>query len=267
MPWSAALLATCLVLAVAWRRESGLRRRLAGARADSAAMMRSAHLAAHELRDAALRLHGLAPGRVAGGSQDGRARDLARLAARCRRIGDDLAALGPPRRPSLMPEPLDLCACAREASSALAATIAPGRRHLRLELASAGTSVLADRRACREVLGRVLGEAALHTGEDDWIAVTVAPDPAGGVLLGVADEGAGLAAPAHATADQADSRGIGASLALARTLMAAHGGTLRVEASLGAGTRVWLWFPQHKSTMRLAAAAGSPGATPTLSSS
>jgi signal transduction histidine kinase len=59
----------------------------------------------------------------------------------------------------------------------------------------------------------------------------------------VEDEGTGLASPEPVPGAQRDSRGIGLRLALARSLMLAHGGRLEVEAAAQVGTSVRLIFP------------------------
>jgi signal transduction histidine kinase len=62
--------------------------------------------------------------------------------------------------------------------------------------------------------------------------------------LVVADEGAGIAGLDPAWSEsQADSRGVGLGLSLARALLVAHGGSLSVESTARVGTRVTLHFP------------------------
>ena len=238
-PW----LLTLAALAGAFWQARASRRSLGDARADVAALERTAQLTGRDLRDVALRL-GTFPTAEAG-------RGIAALAWRCRALADDLLDTGRVRLPVLRPEPLDLHACVAEAVQTLAATIAPARRAIRVEPPSAKTVVAADRRAVRDVLQRVFAEAAMHTTERDRITVSITPTaPAApgagdraGFLLSVADEGAGLAVPDPGAPGGPDSRGVGASLSRARGLMAAHGGALDVEATLGAGTRTKLWFP------------------------
>ena len=65
----------------------------------------------------------------------------------------------------------------------------------------------------------------------------------------VEDEGAGLGAPdltAEAAAAEARTRGLSFGLAVARSLLEAHGGELRLEAQPGVGARAWLILPRAR---------------------
>ena len=120
-----------------------------------------------------------------------------------------------------------------------------------------GTALWADRRALRQALARVLGEAALNTGEGDSIAVAVERTDSGGLAVVVEDEGIGLGPADPEARAPGDSRGLSGRLALPRALIEAHGGALEVVAALGTGTRTSLIFPQARvRTMVLAAQPG-----------
>ncbi len=229
-------------------------RALAASELGRTELQRAARLAGAELRDACLRLHGQA-GALRGAGDDGNAAVLAALAERCVMLAEDLAGgVTPPPAAALREEAIDLLACAQEAMAGIEATIAPGRRRFRLHPPAGPRCVWADRRAVRQALGRVLGEAMLSTSQDDNITVSLETADEGGLAVVVEDEGIGLAAPEPAGAAFRDSRGIGVRLALCRALMEAHGGRLDVLAALGAGTRVSLVFPSARVRM---AAAGS----------
>jgi two-component system OmpR family sensor kinase len=233
-----------------------LERSLAESERERAELRRAVRLAGVDLSDAALRLHGQA-GALRGSGDATNAAALAALAERCSMLVEDLAGAGEtPGTPALREETIDLLACVQDAVAGIEATIAPGRRHFRLRPPPAPRWVWADRRAVRQAVGRVLGEATLSTRHDDNITVSLELTDEGSLALVVEDEGSGLAAPVSdaAGAPVRDSRGIGGRLALCRGLMEAHGGRLDVLAALGAGTRVGLVFPAARVRMGGAAA-------------
>jgi signal transduction histidine kinase len=180
---------------------------------------------------------------------------IAAIAQQMLDLADDLQhhALADAASRVLCDEPTPLAAMLHDAVAAVQASLQPSRRHWRLppELAAPqlhapefdAIEVIADRRALAQILARVLGSAARFSRQDDWIdiAFEVAGDR---FALIVADEGNGLAATNGAgVPGRADSRGLGLGLALARVLMQALGGALRVEAVPSVGTRVTLDFP------------------------
>ncbi len=107
---------------------------------------------------------------------------------------------------------------------------------------------MADARALRHALTRVLADAVRNTRHDDWIDVTARVQD-GWFVLVVADEGRGGLTPG-AVPEGADSRGIGLRLALARSLVEAHGGRMEVESRAGVGSRVSLVFPAEAPSIR-----------------
>ena len=168
---------------------------------------------------------------------------LAQISAQLLTLTDDMQDHGSPifAGRALKEEGVAVGTLLRDCISGLDAALAPGRRHWRIAEAADTLVLRADRRALRHVLSRVLADAVRHTRHDDWIEITCVTD-ATMVTLTVADEGLGLAST-DASADSADTRGLPAGLALARSLMAAHGGQLHVEAATRVGTQVGLAFP------------------------
>lgn len=146
----------------------------------------------------------------------------------------------------LEPETLSLRAMLDDAVAAVSATLGPSARHWRVSVAADDVALLADRRALRHVLTRVLGNAARHSRDGDWVEIGVQPIP-DGLLLSIEDEGAGLlATPRQPPPGREESRGLGLGLVLARILMEAHGGLLTIESASRVGTRVTLRFPAHR---------------------
>lgn len=203
-------------------------------------------LAANELRGIGMTLHGhadrlAAPGEAANIAVH--AMGLAASSAQILGLADELQdhTLPDIGTQSLREELIDPREAFEGAVAATALALEPGKRLWRVA-PSTGVYLLADRRAVRHVLGRVLGDAARNTRQDDAIDLSVLPHP-DGLCIQVEDEGTGLAQPEPGAAAPRDSRGIGLRLALARALMLAHGGRLEVEAAAQVGTRVRLIFP------------------------
>lgn len=248
------VLAGAALLAAAWLwaalrvlrvAHAGAVAREAASGAGAAAATRLLRLSAQELRGLGVRLHGHADHI---GAESPLAAELGATSAQLLEIADELQdrALPTTGARTLCEERLEVMALAEEAVAAAAALLAPGRRHWRMPEAGAAW-LWADRRALRHVLGRVLADAVRNTSNEDWIEIALRP-VGDGVALVVEDEGMGFAAPGAGggVALAADSRGIGLRLALARSLMEAHGGRLEVEALPKVGSRISLVFPASR---------------------
>jgi signal transduction histidine kinase len=166
-------------------------------------------------------------------------------ARRVLRYADDvaeyLAAETGPRQ--LDPAPLPLGPLLAEAVATVAAQLGPGRRAWRVAPAFADLTLTADRRALQGALLQVMGRAARMTREGDQIDLrpVLAEDS---VAIVVEDDGAGLPAADLSIGAPDGTRGLGHGLAVARALLEAHGGALRLEALPGVGARAWLTLPR-----------------------
>src|SRR4051794_21731617 len=162
-------------------------------------------------------------------------------------ISDYLAAEAGPRQ--LAPAPLPLAPLVEEAVAAVTAQLGPVRRQFRMAPDFAGLVLNADRRALRGALLQVLTRAARLTREEDWIDLRPVLT-ADSLAIVVEDEGAGLGAEdlaaGQAAAGAAGTRGLGFGLAVARALLEAHGGALKLEAMPGIGARAWLTLPRTR---------------------
>lgn len=256
-PYAGLLLALAACVALAAKigrlrhdlaRASAMRETAQGAEQTATRLLR---LAAHELRGIGMTLHGHADrlsspdlSSPQGAAQIGvHAMGLAAASAQVLGLADELQDHTMPDigTQSLREELVDPREVLNAAVEAAALALEPGRRHWRVSVTHA-PYLWADRRALRHILGRVLGDAARNTRQDDVIELRVLPHPEG-LCVQVEDEGSGLASPEPVPGTQRDSRGIGLRLALARSLMLAHGGRLEVEAAAQVGTSVRLVFP------------------------
>jgi signal transduction histidine kinase len=144
-----------------------------------------------------------------------------------------------PRR--LTEEAIEVMPVVEFAVAQIASHLGPSRRAWRIEANLAEIRLWADRRALNQVLVNVLSGAAATTRNGDWIELCAEQGAEEWAIL-VQDEGIGLPV-AQTDGRPMESRGLGLQLALARSLMQAHGGSLTVESTERVGTRVRLSFP------------------------
>ncbi len=159
------------------------------------------------------------------------------------RLIDDLhtLALADAGRLTLHYEPTSPRALVEDAVASL--TALAGRRGITLSPDVAGDvpEIEADPTRVRQVLANLLSNAVRHSPEGGSVRVTVEP-VAGDVRFTVTDSGPGIPPDRlehlfDRTAPSADSRGSGLGLSIARDLVQAHGGSIRV-ANAGAGGAV-----------------------------
>ena len=99
-----------------------------------------------------------------------------------------------------------------------------------------------DRVRIGEVLANLLANAVRHTQSGGTITLSATSDPAG-VAFAVADTGEGIPSEelAHVFdrfAKSPESRGAGLGLAIAKSLVQAHGGSISAESEPGRGTTI-----------------------------
>lgn len=124
-------------------------------------------------------------------------------------------------------------------------------------LESNGSAVLdADPALLQSALSKLLMNALHYTARGGTVRL-LASRQAGAVLIAVADDGAGIAAEhlpfvferfyrADPSRSSSESNGLG--LAVVRSIMELHGGTIEVASTPGKGTRFTLRFPTGPST-------------------
>lgn len=223
--------------------------------------------ASHELRTPLMSVRGYADlFQYAAANEPGeRDKHLARLRAEAARMGillDDLLLLArldaADVETPLRPEDADLVELVRQAADAFRAgrpdhplTVTAGPDPVRLRI---------DPLRIRQVLDNLLTNAAVHTPAGTKVAIEVTTEqPTGGgaggtAVVGVTDSGPGIPAADRDRVfdrfyrvDKARSRdrgGSGLGLAVARSLVAAHGGTIDLTSEPGSTTFV-LRLPKH----------------------
>lgn len=141
-------------------------------------------------------------------------------------------------------------------------------RHLRLErrIEPGLPDLLADRRACRQILLNLLSNAAKFTEAGGTVTIA-AREGQGGIVVEVADTGIGISAddlPRLGTPFvQADAdinrryEGTGLGLSVVKGLVHLHGGTLAIASKPGEGTTVSVTLPAE--AVRPAERRAAPG--------
>jgi signal transduction histidine kinase len=111
------------------------------------------------------------------------------------------------------------------------------------------TALRADPLRVSQIMGNLIGNALKFTPEQGHVTLRAVPNGSH-VLFEVMDTGPGIP-PAHLEhlferfwqARQSDSRGVGLGLPIAKGLVEAHGGTMTVQSTLGAGTTFSFTLP------------------------
>jgi signal transduction histidine kinase len=149
-------------------------------------------------------------------------------------------------------ERLDPAALARDATAAFRAR--SDRAGVRLDCRAAGPVPEVDVDPVRigEVLANLLTNAIRHTPPGGAVEVVVGSDPAG-VAISVSDTGPGIDARdlPHVFdrfVKSSDSGGAGLGLAIARSLVEAHGGRITAQSVPGQGTTMRFVLPPVESS-------------------
>jgi signal transduction histidine kinase len=198
-------------------------------------------LLVHELRSPVAALTAISDALADGSVEGSSVRELARLAIlACRsatRIVEE-AAVGPLERTEV-----DVAAMVRDAVTA--AVLEGG--HVRADLEPAPLRISADEVRLRQALDKLLRNAAVHSGSDD---VVVGVHREGQrLLITVSDDGRGIPRADQARIFERGERldasapGSGVGLAIARSIVEAHGGTLELESASGSGATFTIVLP------------------------
>jgi signal transduction histidine kinase len=115
----------------------------------------------------------------------------------------------------------------------------------------------ADALAIRQIVINLIGNAAKFTPASGHVTITVTRDPMDAPALVVADDGPGIPAEQIASLFQpfrqaknpnsGKGDGIGLGLSIVRGLVELHGGTVRLNSSVGVGTEAIVILPRTRS--------------------
>ena len=183
------------------------------------------------------------------------AESIAGHTRRMQRLVDDLLDLSRIESGGWVPDPhsVELAAVVGDDISAARATADRKGIELAVELADDATAIVADPVALRQVVGNLVENAVRHTATG---RVTLSTRrELGGVTVSVRDTGCGISAEhlprifeRFYRVDPARSReqgGTGLGLSIVKHLVEAHGGRVRAESAIDAGTTVSAWFPDR----------------------
>ena len=155
----------------------------------------------------------------------------------------------------IMRQPTNLGALIAKTVAAFAAQAAEKNITLKSDLPAALPQVNIDAQRIEQVLRNLLGNALRYTPEGGVVSVecSVSSGPSSSVTVRVRDSGSGVPAEdlPHVferfwRGDKSRARhggGAGLGLAIAKQLVAAHGGTIGVESERGQGATFWFTLP------------------------
>lgn len=158
-------------------------------------------------------------------------------------------------------ETIDLADLVGECCTVMALPADQGGLVLKQELAPGLPVLVADRRACRQILLNLLSNAVKFTPRGGEVSVEVRHD-GGSILLAVRDTGIGVAQdelsrlgmPFYQAGHGRAQKGNGLGLSVVRGLVTLHQGRLRITSTPGSGTCVRISLPAD--AHRAAAAKG-----------
>ena len=164
-------------------------------------------------------------------------------------------------------EPVPVTGLVDEALKACAGTIADSRIDVERTIAPDLPPVIGDRAALRRALQNLIQNSARHAAAGRWIGISAEPGRAGRahvVRITVRDRGPGIPSGEERRIFQAFYRGrqalaagvsgSGLGLSLVQRIMDAHGGTVEVESTPGAGSAFSLVLPAATAEAQRAAA-------------
>ena len=154
---------------------------------------------------------------------------------------------------NLRKEPVDLAEVIEECRRIVASTASQKGVVFKVNVVKPLPQISADRTRIRQILLNLLTNAVKFTEPRGLIGMAAYDDGMGNVCLKVKDTGVGIAENAkqrifmpfnRGDNPQVSSReGLGLGLAISRTLVALHGGSIDIESTVGVGTTVTVILP------------------------
>ncbi len=153
---------------------------------------------------------------------------------------------------SIMPVPVDFAPLVRDCLAGLEPVARRGRQRLQLEAEADLPPVCADAPRVYQILRNLVGNAMKFSGAGTEIRVSIRSE-IGAVACRVTDAGPGIAETdldrifdRFTQLDMGTTRvagGAGLGLAIAKSLVEAHGGKIGVESRVGKGSTFWFTLP------------------------
>jgi signal transduction histidine kinase len=160
----------------------------------------------------------------------------------------------------LVPESIDLAKTAETTVAEFGQTEAGSKHDIAIAVSGVPCPVIADERALKQMLQKLLSNAAKFSAEGTAIRVTIGAESGTSTRLSVTDQGVGMTAEIADLAVrpffQVDDRlareygGIGLGLSIVKALIERHGGRIKFDSAPGRGTCVSLDFPSVREDAR-----------------
>ncbi|WP_323797353.1 ATP-binding protein [Nisaea sp.] len=163
----------------------------------------------------------------------------------------DISAIEAGKR-VIMKEEIGLLDLLRESTVEVSKIAADKSINLEVGLPGSPLRLFADLRSVRQIILNLLSNAVKFTPQDGWIRLSAQPDRGDMIAIVVEDSGEGIAADKLPTITDPFSQasnhphhsheGTGLGLSIVKSLVEAHSGELKIESTLGVGTKVTVWL-------------------------
>ena len=163
----------------------------------------------------------------------------------------DISAIEAGKR-VIMKEEIGLLDLLRESTVEVSNIAADKSINLEVGLPGVPLRLFADLRSVRQIILNLLSNAVKFTPQGGWIRLSAQPDRGDMIAVIVEDNGEGIAADKLPTITnpfaQASSHphhshdGTGLGLSIVKSLVEAHAGELKIESTLGVGTKATVWL-------------------------